>query len=61
MDFEQHLEAMRRRHELHIGDNESASLPEAETEVLPKTANRDAIIHLPEEGNVLFYQPDAYI
>lgn len=58
MDFEQHLEAMRRRHVLHIEDNESDSLPEAETEALPKTANSNAVLHLPEEGNVLFYQTD---
>lgn len=53
MDFDKHLESMRRRHVLHINDDEVHYPPET---VEDKHINE--VSYKPEEGTVLLYQTD---
>lgn len=53
MDFDKHLEALRRKHVLHIDDKETDTSLETITD---KDTNN--ILPQPEEGNVLLYQTD---
>lgn len=53
MDFDKQLEALRRRHVLHIDDTEVDPLPETG---MVERSNEVNII--PEEGNILLYQAD---
>lgn len=53
MDFDKHLEAMRRRHVLHIDDEETPSIQETIT-----TEDSNQVVIHPEEGNIFLYQTD---
>ncbi len=55
MDFEQHLEAMRRRHVLHIEDNELDSLPEAGNVLFYQTDDEDISV------SVYFYEETFWL
>lgn len=53
MDFDKQLEALRRRHVLHIDDQETDSLPDT---AIIESSNE--VNPLPEKGNVLLYQTE---